>query len=93
MNFYQFANGISSADNDIDIEIIEYDISNNMNIKESEDGRRKWKGDDDEIINAKLEQDECLKSIYTRPEDKNGMSGIVLEPQRIRTFQVQYKTS
>jgi hypothetical protein len=51
-----------------------------MDIKESEDGRRKWKGDDDEIINAKLEQDECLKSIYTRPEDKNGMSGIVLEP-------------
>ena len=55
MNFYKFANGISSADNDIDIEIKEYDISNNMDIKESEAGRRKWKGDDDEIINAKLE--------------------------------------
>jgi hypothetical protein len=55
MNFYKFANGISSDDEKIDIEINEYDITNNMLIKESEDGRRNWRGEDDEVINAKLE--------------------------------------
>jgi hypothetical protein len=30
-------------------------IANNMVIKESEDGRRNWRGEDDEVINAKLE--------------------------------------
>ena len=55
MNFYKFANGISSDDEKIDIEINEFDITNNMLIKESEDGRRNWRGEDDEVINAKLE--------------------------------------
>jgi len=36
------------------IEINEYDITNNMLIKESDDGRRYWRGEDDEAINAKL---------------------------------------
>jgi hypothetical protein len=80
MNFYKFANGISSDDEKIDIEINEYDITNNMLIKESEDGRRNWRGEDDEVINAKLELDESLKSIYNKPVDKKGLNGIVLEP-------------
>ena len=62
------------------IEINEYDITNNMVIKESEDGRRNWRGEDDEVINAKLELDESLKSIYNKPVDKKGLNGIVLEP-------------
>jgi len=51
-----------------------------MLIKESEDGRRNWRGEDDEVINAKLELDESLKSIYNKPVDKKGLNGIVLEP-------------
>ena len=55
LNFYKYANGISTDNDQIMIDITEYDISNNMPIQESEGGKKIWRGEDDEFINAKLE--------------------------------------
>jgi len=42
----------------------------------------RWKGEDDEIMNA--------KSISQPPKDKHPIRGVALEPQRIRTFVIEY---
>lgn len=42
----------------------------------------RWKGEDDEVMNA--------KPISHPPADKDPISGVALEPQRIRTFIIEY---
>lgn len=42
----------------------------------------RWKGEDDDVMNA--------KPISHPPADKHPTRGVALEPQRIRTFIIEY---
>jgi hypothetical protein len=42
----------------------------------------RWKGEDDEVMNA--------KPVSHPPADKHPTRGVALEPQRIRIFVIEY---
>lgn len=90
--YYYEANGKTGEE--ILPEISEVDLSNNQLEAEVVEKRNKihWRGEDDEMIAKKLQEDPELKAIYERNHLDDAMSGISLEPQRIRSFVISYKT-
>lgn len=53
----------------------------------------KWRGQDDEIVRAKLEKDPQLKSIYEDTHSDDPLSAITLVPQAIRSFAIKFDAS
>jgi hypothetical protein len=50
----------------------------------------KWRGQDDQIIMEKLENDAAMKSVYERTHSDDLMSSITIVPQAIRTFVIDF---
>jgi len=90
--YYYEANGKTGKE--IRPEISEVDLSNNQLEAEVVEKRKKiqWRGEDDEMIAQKLQEDPELKAIYERNHLDDAMNAISLEPQRIRSFVISYKT-
>lgn len=89
MDLYKFGKALwleanPNSNRNVQIHVKELSLSGNQLESENE----KWK---QQHMRKWIGQDDHKRPKYTAPKDINGLKGMVLEPQRIRTFEVSFK--
>ena len=89
--FWNMANPSATWDSSKQSVVIEeMDLTLNMLQKEVISKKRKWKGQDDDLIEERIKASPELKAIYERNQLDDPITAITMKPQDIRTFLITY---